>query len=97
MNIWENQRTESLELGTEATLKWSAKFLSEMLIEECAELIISIRHFDRKKQTKEDLFLELADVSILVEHMADWLDAGGGQFFSARRVKLERLKKRLNA
>lgn len=38
-------------------------------IEECGELIVALRHFDRGKATQDDVIGEIADVIIMCEQL----------------------------
>ena len=51
----------------------------EMAIEECAELIVAIRGFDRGKNSRADVIDEIADVTIMCEQLKqmfgpDWVE-----------------------
>ena len=48
---------------------WGTDSQSKMIIEELAELIVAIRHYDRKKIKKIGLISELADVYIMLEQL----------------------------
>jgi len=53
----------------QATALWGEKFQQEMAVEECAELITSLRHFDRGRTGVMDLLEEVADVTIIVAQL----------------------------
>jgi NTP pyrophosphatase (non-canonical NTP hydrolase) len=45
------------------------KSQSDMLVEECLELALAVRHYDRDKVNHEKLLDELVDVSVMIEQM----------------------------
>lgn len=65
-----------------------------MVMEECGELLSALAKGNRQRATKEEIITELADVSIMVEQMAQhfgWYD-----YHRERARKLNRLEERLN-
>ena len=63
-----------------------------MLVEECAELIVAVNHYDRGKITIEDLFSEVADVEIMIGQMKTWIEDTTVNFEKIKQEKLERLQ-----
>jgi NTP pyrophosphatase (non-canonical NTP hydrolase) len=57
------------EIFQKAILELGIKSQSDMLIEECSELILAIRHYDRGKASQEKIIEELVDVSVMIEQM----------------------------
>jgi NTP pyrophosphatase (non-canonical NTP hydrolase) len=53
-----------------ATKVFGYKNQSEKAVEECAELIVAIKHFNSGKVSKEDLASEIADVYIMCQQLA---------------------------
>jgi NTP pyrophosphatase (non-canonical NTP hydrolase) len=64
-------------------------------IEECAELIVALRHFERRKSTRKEVVRELADVSIMVEQMVQSF-SDKEEFRLEREFKIKRLKDRID-
>jgi len=71
--------------GTEA--QW------EQVVEECAELIVAIKHTKRGKATVHDLLEEIADVIIMSQQAR--LMAGPSLVDAVVEAKLDRLEKQL--
>lgn len=78
-----------------ALRKYGANAQMDQTIEECAELIVALRHYRRGKATDDDVCGELADVAIMLEQMR--IQFGRERFDSAHREKLARLRRRLEA
>ena len=77
-----------------ATLeKWGEKTQYEQMVEECAELIAAIKHYERGKIKREDLIAELADVTLMVGQLT-WM-LGKDEVASAIDSKLAKLDKLL--
>ena len=56
-----------------ATLeKWGEKAQYEQMVEECAELIAALKHFERGKVERSDIIAELADVTLMVGQLT-WM------------------------
>lgn len=64
-----------------------------MVVEEVGELLTALARSDRGRSTVADIITELADVSIMVEQMAEYF--GYEDFKKEKQFKLERLKQRL--
>lgn len=64
-----------------------------MVFEECGELLDALSKYHRGRVTKEAVITELADVSIMIEQMANFF--GWEEYKSERTFKLCRLKTRL--
>ncbi len=50
--------------------KWGEKAQYDQLIEECAELIATLKHYERGKANLENVVNELADVYLMVGQLA---------------------------
>ena len=87
-------KEKRLEIYNTATEKWGWEAQREMIYEECGELITAVARHKRGRATKEDIITELADVSIMVEQLAQLL--GYGDYEKEKDRKLERLKDKLN-
>lgn len=66
----------------------------EMVVEECAELTVAIKHFKRGRVGREKLAEELADNAIMLEQMK--IVVGPKLFNAAINAKLDRLKQTIN-
>jgi len=84
---------EEIDLLNRATNTWGVNFQEEMVVEECAELITAIRHFNRGKISHEELITELADVLIVCSQFALNLDMVLVE--DEIEQKLERLRKKV--
>jgi len=94
MNILDN-KSYSNTLKT-ATKAWGEKFQQEMVIEECAELILELRHLDRGKSTIGDVMNEVVDVLICCNQIIQ--DNNLEQFVESEiHYKMLRLQKRVEA
>lgn len=84
----------SVTIYQQAIDKWGVPAQVNQAIEECSELILVLRHYDRGKATLEDVASEIADVEI----MCAQLRCVFGQFFvdNAKMGKLKRLEGILN-
>lgn len=87
-------KEKRLEIYNTAAEKWGWEAQREMIYEECGELITAVARHKRGRATKEDIITELADVSIMVEQLAQLL--GYEDYEKEKDRKLERLKDRLN-
>lgn len=77
-----------------ATLeKWGEKAQYEQMVEECAELIAALKHYERGKIERGDLIAELADVTLMVGQLT-WM-LGKDEVASAIDSKLAKLDKLL--
>ncbi len=73
-----------------ATLeKWGEKAQYEQMVEECAELITALKHFERGKTKRSDIIAELADVTLMVGQLT-WM-FGEKEVAAAIDVKLAKL------
>ena len=73
---------------------WGIENQVFMVMEECGELLSALGKCKRKRADKAEVITELADVSIMVEQMAQhfgWYD-----FHRERARKLNRLEQRIN-
>lgn len=86
----ENQRRT---IYTDAINKWGFNNQLFMVFEECGELLDALSKYNRGRVTKEAVITELADVSIMIEQMANFF--GYEKFKGERNFKICRLKTRL--
>jgi NTP pyrophosphatase (non-canonical NTP hydrolase) len=90
-------KTESNEkLYALALDKWGRDAQLNMVVEECAELIVKLGHYRRERATKESVLDELADVSIMVNQACHILGITDNELESAIKFKLNRLAERLS-
>ena len=87
------------KLYKKAVEKWGVEAQVDMVVEECAELILAIQKVKRKlgkapAKKLLDVAYEIADVEIMLEQMKTILCCHGVVEMN-KKVKLERLKKRL--
>ena len=77
-----------------ATLKkWGEKAQYEQMVEECAELIAALKHFERGKIGRNEIIAELADVTLMVGQLT-WM-FGEDEVATAIDTKLAKLDKLL--
>ena len=72
---------------------WGSRAQTDMMIEECGELITALRHFDCEKITLDSLIEEIPDVTIMAEQMAVLF--GKEEVESAKERKLMRVAREL--
>ena len=87
------EKEQRIELYKKAITKWGIDAQTEMIYEECGELITALAQFRRGRTTRHDVITELADVSIMVEQIA--LLNGYDDFEKEKNRKLDRLKERI--
>ena len=88
------EKKDRLDIYNEATEKWGWEAQREMIYEECGELITAVARHKRGRARKEDIITELADVSIMVEQLAQLL--GYEDYEKEKDRKLIRLKEKLS-
>ncbi len=74
--------------------KWGEEAQYDQMIEECAELIVALKHLKRGKIDRQEVINELADVTLMVGQLT-WL-LGEEEVNSAIEEKLQKLEKLLN-
>ena len=86
----------NLETVYQATLdKWGEDAQYDQAVEECAELIAALKHFQRGKIDKQALIDELADVTLMLGQLT-WM-FGQAEIDAAIKGKLEKLNSLLEA
>lgn len=85
---------ERRELYKKALEKYGVMPQVLMVVEECGELLSALSKYNRSRIEVPEVITELADVSIMVEQMAELL--GYEEFVKEKNRKLERLKERLS-
>ena len=88
------EKTKKTNLFERAFNLWGADAQVKMLNEEIGELLAAMGKFDRRRVGVHDVITELADVSIMVEQMADLF--GYEEFEKEKDYQLTRLEERLN-
>ena len=84
-----------LEQIYQATInKWGEDAQYDQAVEECAELIIALKHFRRGRIDKQAVISELADVSLMLGQLS-WM-FGPEQVEEARKNKLAKLDRLLS-
>jgi NTP pyrophosphatase (non-canonical NTP hydrolase) len=75
----------------QATLaKWGEEAQYDQAVEECAELIASLKHFKRQKVEADTIINELADVTLMVGQLT-WM-FGPDRVEAAITAKLAKLQ-----
>ena len=80
---------EEKEIYRAATLKFGVKAQMQMVVEECAELIVAINHSNRNRVGIGKVAEECADVEIMLGQMRVLM---GGTIDKMKRAKLKRLE-----
>ena len=73
----------------QALAKFGEDAQMDMAVEECAELIVALKHFRRERCGVLEIASELADVQIMVNQMKEIV--GHDKFNAAMNVKFDRL------
>ncbi len=73
--------------------KWGEQAQYEQMVEECAELITALKHFERGKIKRGEIIAELADVTLMVGQLT-WM-FGPEEVAAAIDSKLDKLGKLL--
>jgi len=80
-----------MNIYKQAVEKWGHKSQIGMMIEECAELIVELRHAIRGRSSVATVCGEIADVEIMCSQMRTIFDTA--RVDSIKASKLERLEK----
>lgn len=78
----------------QAVEKWGHTSQINMMIEECSEMITTLRHLDRGRASHADVCGEVADLEIMCEQMRVMFNPRTINRFKVD--KLLRLRKRIN-
>jgi len=81
---------ERIELYKKTLEKWGTSGQYDQMVEECAELIAAIKHFQRGKIDKQDVIDELADVTLMLGQLT-WM-FGEEQVNKTVEKKLQKLE-----
>ena len=92
--ILKMERDERSKLYLRAIRNWGEEAQTNMVNEECGELITAIAQFKRGRTSHHDVMTELADVAIMVEQLATIMSYS--DFEQEKDRKLERLRERLD-
>lgn len=86
------------ELYERAIAKWGVDAQVAMAVEECAELIVTLQHLNRRLKEVEpkELTDEVADVLVMLEQLQVMFGISGYDLYAAKMAKLSRLKERLD-
>lgn len=85
-------RVEKDTIYQRAVDAWGVKAQMEMVVEECAEAILAIKHYGRNRITAEDMVEEFVDVYLMAKQMEYVFPL---EFKKKLTEKVERLNKRL--
>ena len=77
----------------ESIKKFGVDYQIEKTVEECAELILAIKHYQGERCEANDVVCEISDVFIVIEQMK--IIFGRKNVDEAIDYKIERLKKRI--
>ena len=88
------EKEQRIELYLRALRNWGEEAQTDMVNEECGELITAIAQFKRGRTSHHDVMTELADVAIMVEQLATIMSYS--DFEREKDRKLERLRERLD-
>jgi len=75
---------------------WGVDAQMDMVVEECAELIMAIQHYKRNRVDINKIGEEMADVKIMIDQFHT-IDALSNTIHIKEMEKLTRLKERLDA
>ncbi len=75
--------------------KWGEEAQYDQMIEECAELIVAIKHFKRGKTNQQTVIDELADITLMLGQLT-WM-FGAENIDTAVQNKLNKLQKLLDS
>ena len=84
---------QEAEIYKKAIEKWGVRSQVEMAIEECAELIVVIRHAQRDRATAGDIAQEVADVEIMCGQLREII--GDDVVAQCKKEKLNWLESRI--
>ena len=84
---------EKKELYSQVIEKWGIDAHLWMVVEECSELTNAIAKYKRGREVSSAILEELADVSIIVELIANYFCEA--EFIRIKEAKLQRLLKRV--
>ena len=68
------EKEERIKLYLRAIRNWGEEAQTDMVNEECGELITAIAQFKRGRTSHHDVMTELADVFIMVEQVATMMN-----------------------
>lgn len=92
---------KEIEIYEQAISRWGGISQSDMMVEECAELIQALNKFKRAKGDEnlskcwDNILEEIADVEIMLNQMKVLFNRDGKEIQKWKEIKLERLKKRI--
>lgn len=77
------------EIYKKAIEKWGANLQTNMMIEECAELIQALQKYKRNASLKtiKNIYEELADVEIMSEQMRTVFNSDSIDFEKERKIR----------
>jgi NTP pyrophosphatase (non-canonical NTP hydrolase) len=90
MPVGKKERKRLYDLALD---RWGLDRQMSMLAEECAELIVAVQHF-RRRRVQANLLEEMADVSIMIEQICHALECED-QVVSCVQTKIRWLRRRL--
>lgn len=88
------EQTDLTQVYRATLAKWGEEAQYDQMVEECAELIASLKHFKRDKVGAETIIDELADVTLMVGQLT-WM-LGAEKVNLAIGRKLDKLRNLLD-
>jgi len=82
------------QVYSETINKWGEEAQYDQMIEECAELIVAIKHFKRGKTNRQTVIDELADITLMLGQLT-WM-FGAENIDTAVQNKLNKLQRLLD-
>lgn len=86
---------ELTQIYQETIRTWGEEAQYDQMIEECAELIVALKHFKRSKIAKQDVINEIADVTMMIGQLT-WM-VGEENVHAAVEQKIKKLEDLLNS
>lgn len=83
-----------MDILDRAMKKWGSEQQADMLVEECGELIVALKHFKRGRITIDKVAEEMADVKIMIGQFQT-IDGIASAICVHEEQKLKRLEERL--
>lgn len=88
-------KKEQTQVWAKTIQKYGVMAQIDMLVEECAELIVAVNHYKRDREhALSDILSEIADVEIMIKQMR--LIFHDNEINNLIEYKTRRLKNRLN-
>lgn len=83
------------QLCARAIIKWGEQSQKEMMVEECAELIVALKHYDRSRVATAAVIEEMVDVELALAQMKMVFEVEP-EYSRIRLAKIARLERLLD-